>query len=81
MFVIEEWQGQDSDSALSIATPVQIADYNQAEGEYLIKQGYACMSSVPYHMVRLSNFMGEVIMQKCYTPDRFRTGGEDNGND
>ena len=75
LFVIEEWQAQNSDSGIVIATPVQIADYNQAEGEYLIKQGYACMSSVPYHTVRLSNYLGEVIMQKCYTPDRFRTEG------
>lgn len=76
MFVIEEWQAQDSDSNVVIATPVQFADYQRAEGEYLIKQGYACMSNVPYHMVRLSNFMGEVIMQKCYTPDRLTAGGE-----
>lgn len=71
MFVVEEWQGQDSESMISIATPAQFASYNQAEGEYLIKQGYACMSQVPYHMVRLSNHMGEVIMHKCYTPERF----------
>ena len=75
MYIIDEYQAQDLDSAVSIATPVQIADYNQAEGEFLIKQGYACMSQVPYHMVRLSDTTGFVLMQKCYTPDRFQNGG------
>lgn len=75
MYIIEEWQSQDRDSAVSIATPIQKADYNEAEGEYLIKQGYACMSQVPFHMVRLSDNTGFVIMQHCYTPDRFQNGG------
>lgn len=77
MFILEEWQGQDSDSMVAIATPAQLDNINQAEGEYLIKQGYACMSQVPYHMVRLSNFMGEVLMHKCYTPERFQNGGNE----
>lgn len=75
MYIIEEWQSQSPDAAVTIGTPVQKANYNEAEGEYLIKQGYACMSSIPYHMVRLSDSTGFVLMQKCYTPDRFNNGG------
>lgn len=70
MYVVEEWQGQDENSLVAIATPVQKADYYEAEGEYLIKQGYACMSSIPYHMVRLSDHTGYVVMHHCYTPER-----------
>ena len=70
MYIIEEWQGQDENSMVAIVTPVQKADYYEAEGEFLIKQGYACMSAVPFHMVRLSDYTGFVIMHKCYTPER-----------
>ena len=75
MYIIEEWQAQDLDSNVAIADPVQKANYNEAEGEYLIKQGYACMSQVPYHSVRLSDSTGFVLMQHCYTPERFQNGG------
>ena len=75
MYIIEEWQSQDGDSQVSIADPVQKANYNEAEGEYHIKEGYACMSSVPFHVVRLSDHTGFVIMQHTYTPDRLQNGG------
>ena len=70
MYIIEEWQGQDENSMVAIVPPVQKADYYEAEGEYLIKQGYACMSNVPYHVVRLSDHTGFVVMHHCYTPER-----------
>ena len=70
MYIIEEWQGQDENSMVAITPPIQKADYYEAEGEFLIKQGYACMSTVPFHMVRMSDFTGFVVMHKCYTPER-----------
>jgi hypothetical protein len=70
VYIIEEWQGQNENSMVAIVPPVQKADYYEAEGEYLIKQGYACMSSVPYHVVRLSDHTGFVVMHHCYTPER-----------
>ena len=81
MYIIEEWQSQSLESPVSIATPVQKENYNEAEGEFLIKQGYACMSSVPYHMVRLSDTTGFVLMQKCYTPDRLAPPPNSGGGD
>ena len=70
MYIIEEWQGQDENSMVAIAPPIQKADYYEAEGEFLIIQGYACMSAVPYHMVRMSDYTGFVLMHHCYTPER-----------
>ena len=75
MYIIEEWQSQGADSPVACATPVQKENYNEAEGEYHIKEGYACMSDVPYHMVRLSDHTGFVIMQHTYLPERLQNGG------
>ena len=33
MYIIEEWQSQSLESPVSIATPVQKENYNEAEGE------------------------------------------------
>ena len=65
MYIIHEYQTNLQDQ-VAIVTPVQKADWLEAQSEFYLKCHYAAISEIPKHTVVLTNNEGVDYMYKVF---------------